>query len=119
MVAHQILVLTVGVRILRGRIFDKPKGLLWMAFLILPVYVYRQFWDLLLYYGVLYSAVATVLMLVVTAVTAIRRPAWKLPQWLGYKWINAAVMLATTIYSVYILTGLDPKNADKNALSAS
>ena len=107
----------VCIGIILIRIFDKPKGLLWMAFLILPVYVYRQFWDLLLYYGVLYSAVATVLMLVVTAVTAIRRPAWKLPQWLGYKWINAAVMLAATIYSVYILTGLDPKNAEQEELT--
>lgn len=92
------------------RIFEEPKGLLWIAFLVLPIYIYRQFWDLLIYFGVIFSAVATVLMLLVLVAAAIWKPSLKMPEFLKNRWLNMVVMLASVICSVYFLTGLDPRN---------
>lgn len=108
-------VICVGVTLLR--LFDDSKGFLWIAFLVLPVYVYRQFWDLHLYYGVITMAASTLLMIVVLCVTAVRKSSLKLPGWLGGKWLNLLVMTVTTISSIYILTGLDPRNRDHEEIT--
>lgn len=108
-------VICTGVMIIR--LFDRPERILWLAFLPLPIYVYRQFWDLHMYYGIIFFFVFGALMLAVLAGTMIRRPSLKLPSWLGNIWVNAMVILVSVSVSVFFLVGMDPRNKEHEQIA--
>lgn len=105
----------VGIVIIR--LFKDPARLLWLAFIIVPIFAYRQFWDMLLYHSVLYSLVATGIMLVVLLAAMIRKPQWKLPKILTAKLLNPVVMVVTVALSVYFIVGLDRGNNEQEQLA--
>ena len=108
-------VVCLGIIIIR--LFKEPSRLLWIAFIILPVLSYRQFWDMLLYHSVLYSLVSTVAMLVVLIATMIKKLQISLPKFMTVKLLNPLVMLVTVALSVYFLIGLDRGNKDQEKMA--
>lgn len=105
----------VGIVIIR--LFKDPARLLWVAFIIVPIFAYRQFWDMLLYHSVFYSLIATGVMLVVLLATMVRKSQWKLPKILTSKLLNPVVMVVTVALSVYFLIGLDRGNKEQEQLA--
>lgn len=103
---------TVCIGLIIIRLFKEPARLLWIAFIIVPVFAYRQFWDMLLCKSVLYSLVATVVMLVVLGVTLIKKPQLSLPKLMTAKLLNPIVMTVTLLLSLYFLVVLDRGNKD-------
>ena len=99
------------------RLFKEPSRLLWMAFLPLPVFIYVQFWDILLHRAVIWFVVSGVIMLIVLIVTMFRKPEWSLPGLFRMKWLNPAFMLASVAVSVFFLVGLDPRNREQEELA--
>ena len=108
-------IVCIGVTVIR--LFKEPARLLWIAFLILPVFVYRQFWDMLLYKSVLYSLVSTGIMLTVLIATMIKRPRWAMPKLMTVKILNPVVMVAAVALSVYFLAVLDRGNKEQEQLA--
>lgn len=96
------------------RLFDNPGRLLWAAFIPLPFFVFRQFWDLHMYFTVIYDAVFTGIMLVVLIFTLIRRVTIKVPKWIGSLWVNVCIILSVVGSSLYFLIVLDERNHTQN-----
>lgn len=108
---------TVCIGLIIIRLFKEPARLLWIAFIIVPVFAYRQFWDMLLCKSVLYSLVATVVMLVVLGVTLIKKPQLSLPKLMTAKLLNPIVMTVTLLLSLYFLVVLDRGNKDQEKMA--
>ena len=108
---------TVCIGLIIIRLFKEPARLLWIAFIIVPVFAYRQFWDMLLCKSVLYSLVATVVMLVGLGVTLIKKPQLSLPKLMTAKLLNPIVMTVTLLLSLYFLVVLDRGNKDQEKMA--
>lgn len=108
---------TVCIGLIIIRLFKEPARLLWIAFIIVPVFAYRQFWDMLLCNSVLCSLVSTVAMLVVLIATMIKKLQISLPKFMTVKLLNPLVMLVTVALSVYFLIGLDRGNKDQEKMA--
>lgn len=108
---------TVCIGLILIRLFKEPARLLWIAFIIVPVLAYRQFWDMLLYKSVLYSLVATGVMLVVLAVTLIKKQQLILPKIMTAKLLNPFVMTVAMAMAVYFIVGLDRGNKDQEKMA--
>ena len=108
---------TVCIGLILIRLFKEPARLLWIAFIIVPVLAYRQFWDMLLCKSVLYSLVATGVMLVVLAVTLIKKQQLSLPKIMTAKLLNPFVMIVAVGMAVYFLVGLDRGNKDQEKMA--
>lgn len=98
----------VGVMIIR--LFREPQRFLWISLLPLPFFAYFQFWDLHLILAVRCFIVSGILMAVVLALTAIKRPQWKIPGWLGNRYLSLALSVISVAASVYFLTVFDSRN---------
>lgn len=108
-------VVCLGIIIIR--LFKDPARLIWMAFILVPLLTYRQFWDMHLLRSVLYSLVATGLMLVVLVVTMIRKPQLALPKFMKAKLLNPLVMVVAVALSVYFLAVLDRGNKGQEKMT--
>lgn len=96
------------------RLFENPGRLLWIAFIPLPFIVFRLFWDLHMYFAVIYDAVFTGLMLIVLIFTLIRKVSIKVPKMVGSLPVNVVIMLSTLGASLYFLLVLDERNHTHN-----
>lgn len=92
------------------RLFKEPEKVLWIAFLPIPVVVYRQFWDLNMYYTVIFSLVSVAFMFAVLLATSFRKPQIQLPKILGTRFMTLAVAVICTVLSLYFLLAADANN---------
>lgn len=99
------------------RLFDNPGRLLWISFIPLPFIVFRQFWDLHMYFAVIYDAVFTGLMLIALIFTLICKVTIKVPKWMGSLLVNVVIIFATLGMSLYFLIILDERNHEQNELA--
>jgi uncharacterized integral membrane protein len=97
-----------------NRLFENPGRLLWIAFLPLPYFVFRQFWDLHMYFAVIYNAAFTGIMLIVLIFTLIRKVTIKVPKWVGSLPVNILIMLSAIGTSLYFLLVQDERNHEQN-----
>lgn len=101
-------VICLGIIVMR--IFRNPEKLQWIAFLPLPIVIYRQFWDLHMYYTILVVLISVALMLVVLIVTCFRKVKIKFPDFLTHMYLMPFAAVVSLLISVYLLLGADANN---------
>jgi hypothetical protein len=99
------------------RLFKNPGRLLWISFIPMPFYVFRQYWDLHMYFGIRYCAVFTGLMLIVLVFTKIRKVSIKTLKWMGSLLVNIVIMLSALGSSLYSLLIVDERVHEHNDLA--
>ncbi len=92
------------------RIFKSPEKLLWIAFLPLPVIIYRQFWDLNMYYTVAAVLISAALALVVLIVTCFTKVKVSLPDFMTKGYMMPLAAALSVSISLYLLLAADPNN---------
>lgn len=103
---------TVCIGIILNRLFKEPVRLIWIAFIPMIFIARRQFWDLLMYKTVIYSMIATGLMLLTVIATSIRRPAWNLPNFLRNKYLTLIFISLQLSNSIFVIVALEPRNRE-------
>lgn len=103
---------TVCIGIMVNRLFKEPVRLIWIAFFPLLFIARRQFWDLLMYRTIIYSMVATGLMLLTVAATCFKRPEWSTPGFMRSKPLAVILALSITACSAFVIVALEPRNRE-------
>ena len=106
---------TVCLGIMLTRLFKEPVRLIWIAFIPMIFIARRQFWDLLMFKTVIYSMIATGLMLLTLIATSIRRPAWNLPTFLRNKYLTLIFICFQLSNSIFVIVALEPRNREFEA----
>ena len=85
------------------RIFSDSKGLLWISYAFLPMFLYYQMSDMTLVRSMTILAIAAGVALLVYLVTAFVKPVLKVPAFLRNKYVSLVLLLVIAGASVGVL----------------
>ena len=85
------------------RVFSDSKGLLWVSYAFLPMYLYYQMSDMTLVRSMTILAIAAGVALLVYLVTAFVKPVLKVPAFLRNKYVSLVLLLVIAGASVGVL----------------
>ena len=85
-------------------IVKDSKGLLWVSYAFLPMYLYYQMSDMTLVRSMTILAIAAGVALLVYLVTAFVKPALKVPAFLRNKYVSLVLLLVIAGASVGVMT---------------
>ena len=86
------------------RLFKESDGLLWIAFIALPVYVYCQLNDLTLTWSLTTLFAAAVVSLIARVSTSAGQPFRKVPEIIRNRYVDLALLTVSAVATFFVIT---------------
>lgn len=86
------------------RLSDDPKGLMWIAYAFLPLYLYYQMSDMTLVRSITILAVTATAALLIWLVTIFVKPALRMPAFLRNRYVSILLLLVSIGASACVMT---------------
>lgn len=86
------------------RLFKEPDGLLWIAFAVLPVYVYCQMSDLTLAWSLTMLFASVAVSLIVYMSISAGKPFGKVPAIIRNRYVDLVLLVVSAVTTFYVMT---------------